>query len=77
MVRSFDFLNLIKPRKSNHYHTIIISSLLLQAIDWVAREEERPGVVVEELDQVDLLEEDGDHVIRMIYIMMKCVFVRL
>ena len=43
----------------------------------MAREEERPGVVVEQLDQVDLLEEDGDHVIRMIYIMMKCAFVRL
>ena len=43
----------------------------------MAREEERPGVVVEQLDQVDLLEEDGDDVIRMIYMMMKCVFVRL
>ena len=26
MVRSFDFLDLIKPRKSDHHHTIIISS---------------------------------------------------
>ena len=25
---------------------------LLQAIDWVAREEERPGVVAEQLEQV-------------------------
>ena len=76
MVRSSHFLDLIKPRKSDHNHTII-SSWFLQAIDWVAREEERPGVVVEQLDQVELLEEDGDDVIRMKYIMMKCVFVRL
>ena len=33
----------------------IETNALLQAIDWVAREEERPGVVVEQLEQVPLL----------------------